>query len=204
MNAELHPLAADYLDRLLDETRRLPPRASRELLSDIEAHLAEATAPTMSEADVLTVLDRLGDPGEIVDAQAPRDIPSGRSHRGIHEWAAIFLLLLGGFIGGIGWVAGLVLLWSSGAWRTREKLVGTLVLPGGLSAFFIVLLVTPLSNGGTCEAIVNGFQGTTGPCGGPDILIIVELALLFLTPIGTAMYLARQADQTTSTITSTF
>jgi hypothetical protein len=48
------------------------------------------------------------------------------------EWAAIILLLLRGFIVGLGWVAGLVLLWSSRAWSTRDKWVGTLVVPGGL------------------------------------------------------------------------
>ena len=37
------------------------------------------------------------------------------------KWAAIILLLFGGFIFGVGWLAGLILLWSSRAWTTREK-----------------------------------------------------------------------------------
>jgi hypothetical protein len=43
----------------------------------------------------------------------------------LHEWSAIFLVLFGCLIGGIGWIAGLILLWSSNAWRTREKWLGS-------------------------------------------------------------------------------
>jgi hypothetical protein len=32
----------------------------------------------------------------------------------------------------IGWSVGLILLWASDAWTTRQKLLGTLVIPGGL------------------------------------------------------------------------
>jgi hypothetical protein len=88
----LHPLAEDYLDRLEHAARRLPRGERRELLEEIAAHLSEATDPEMSDAEALTVLDRLGDPDEIVEAQRP-DEPPRSDRRGIHEWAAIFLLL---------------------------------------------------------------------------------------------------------------
>jgi len=69
---------------------------------------------------VLGILDRLGDPADIVDAEqpvamAPVDLRSAR------EWGAIILLLLGGLIFGVGWIVGLILLWSSHAWSTAEK-----------------------------------------------------------------------------------
>jgi HAAS len=91
----LHPLAADYLERLERAARRLPRGERRDLVEEISAHLSEATNPDMSDAEALTVLDRLGDPEDIVEAQEP-DEPVGR--RGTHEWATIFLLLLGGFL----------------------------------------------------------------------------------------------------------
>jgi hypothetical protein len=91
----IHPLAADYLDRLEHAARRLPRGERRELVEEIGAHLAEAIEPGMSDAEALTVLDQLGDPEEIVDAQLP-DSPYDRDRRGVHEWGAIFLLLFGG------------------------------------------------------------------------------------------------------------
>lgn len=66
-----HPLVADYLRRLAEEARRLPDAQARELLSDIEAHLADAlggAGSTPTEAEIRQVLDRLGDPAELVDA----------------------------------------------------------------------------------------------------------------------------------------
>ncbi|HEY5195981.1 MAG TPA: hypothetical protein VIJ51_03025 [Solirubrobacteraceae bacterium] len=33
----------------------------------------------------------------------------------------------------MGWLVGLVLLWSSRLWTTREKLFGTLIVPGGIA-----------------------------------------------------------------------
>lgn len=128
----LHPLAADYLHRLERAARRLPRRDRRELVADVGSHLSETTYAGMSDAEALTVLDRLGEPEEIVEAEQPDAVVD--DGRGIQEWAAIILLLLGGFIFGVGWIVGLILLWSSRAWTTGQKLIGTLVVPGGLAA----------------------------------------------------------------------
>ena len=64
----------------------------------------------MSEAEVLSALERLGEPEEIVAAQLPVRVQSVTSTKGIQEWSAIILLLFGGFIFGVGWLLGLVLL----------------------------------------------------------------------------------------------
>jgi hypothetical protein len=48
------------------------------------------------------------------------------------EWSTIVLLLLGAFFVGIGWVVGVVALWRSRVWTVPEKLIGTLLWPGGL------------------------------------------------------------------------
>lgn len=73
MTALQHPLVVDYLSRLREETRRLPGGQARELYTDIETHLADALdrpghPPT--EAEVRQVLDRLGEPSELVDEAA--------------------------------------------------------------------------------------------------------------------------------------
>jgi hypothetical protein len=59
--------------------------------------------------------------------------------RGPQETAAIVLLLLGGFLWGVGWLAGVVLLWLSDAWSPRDKLLGTLVVPCGLALPLLVV-----------------------------------------------------------------
>ena len=79
--------------------------------------------------------------------------------RGTREWAAIFLLLFGGFALGIGWVVGLVLLWSSRAWSTLDKLVGTFVLPGGLAGSYVAFELgggrgAPASESSSCVKVV--------------------------------------------------
>ena len=55
------------------------------------------------------------------------------SKLGGYERSAILWLLLGGFVFGMGWVIGLFQLWGSGAWTTLDKLIGTLLWPGGLA-----------------------------------------------------------------------
>lgn len=203
---ELHPLAAAYLQRLRRAGRRLPRAVLRDLAGEIEAHLSEATDVDMSDPEVLTVLDRLGEPEAIIDAQQP--VIDSRSTR---EWAAIFLLLFGGFVFGIGWIAGLILLWSSRAWNLRDKWVGTLIWPGGLAAglFFASFVLagsaqvcssgpTVISVGGKTIHRAGAMQCSGGPSTGGLILAIVILAALVLAPVATSIYLARRATQTTT------
>jgi hypothetical protein len=192
----LHPLAAEYLHRLRRAGRRLPPGQLRELLVDIEGHLSEAIDPDASDAQALTVLDKLGEPEAIIAAETPQpdELPAGRRPR---EWAAIILLLAGGFIFGLGWVAGLVLLWSSRAWTTRDKWIGTLVIPGGLATSVLIGLY---AIGAPTKRLCYGFAGGGQHCtitGGqgnlPSVLGVAVFAVLVLAPIATSVYLARRA-----------
>ena len=74
--ATLHPLARDYLKRLKKAAAVLPPARRGELLAEIESHLSEALPAGASETEALNVLERLGEPAEIVAeagaGQAPR------------------------------------------------------------------------------------------------------------------------------------
>jgi hypothetical protein len=185
-----------YLKRLRVASRELPRPERRELRAQIEEHLRVAIAPDAGEAEVLTVLERLGAPEEIVAEQygtaaAPRGI-------GAQAVTAIVLLLVGGFMAGVGWIVGVVLLWSSHAWTTREKLIGTLVVPGGL--FGALLLAARMISGATkCLQTAGGVAGETATrCSGGsstavNVLGIAAFALLLLAPIGTAIYLSSRA-----------
>ena len=199
--SNLHPLATAYLQQVRREGRDLPGDRLAELLVDLEEHLSAAIPAGASDQDAREVLARFGDPGEIVAAERPESIgPAER--RGTREWAAIFLLLFGFVAAGVGWVVGVVLLWSSRAWTTKDKLIGTFVLPGGLLATALLLL---LALGRPRKAICT-HRGTSathyatsvvhctyGPSGGPSTLVSIALVLLALTPIATAVYLARRA-----------
>jgi uncharacterized membrane protein len=190
----LHPAAAAYLKRLRHASRRLPRDARQDLISDIEAHLHEAIEADTSEAEVLIVLDRLGSPDEIVAAQLSDTATPAGNARGTREWAAIILLLLGGFAGGVGWLIGLFLLWSSRAWATKDKLIGTLILPGGLAIVLVVGVLVASSE--TC----TGGTGIPARCtGGPSsahhIVALVLVAVAVLAPLATAVHLARRAQR---------
>jgi HAAS len=190
----LHPLAAKYLERLRRAGRRLPPERRRELLAEIEAHLSEAIDPSASDAQALTVLDKLGEPAAIIAAETP-DPDELPTRRGTTEWAAIILLLLGGFIFAVGWVAGLVLLWSSRAWTTLDKWIGTLVIPGGLATSVLIgLIAIGIPSKKFCHGIAGGVQHcTNAPGQSTPILGVAVFALLVLAPIAASVYLARRA-----------
>jgi HAAS domain-containing protein len=193
----LHPVATAYLQQVRREGRDLPGDRLAELLRDLEEHLSATIPADASEEDAREVLGRLGDPREIVEAERPESIgPAER--RGTREWMAVFLLLFGFIAAGVGWVVGVILLWRSRAWTTRDKLIGTLVLPGGLFATVLLLL---LALGRSRKAICTdyGSYGTSvvhctyGAGSGPSTLGSIALVLIALTPIATAIYLARRA-----------
>ena len=153
----LHPLAAEWLDRLRAAAGRLPASERADLVSEIEAHLAESIPPGASEAQVRDALDRLGDPDEIVAEAA--GAPELRSGRGTQEWVAVILLLVGGFALVVGWIVGVVLLWTSRAWTLRDKLIGTFVVPGGLAVGYVLFAFGALSGAQVCTQLKNAAAG---------------------------------------------
>ena len=136
MDASADRLVDEYLDRLEFELADLPRARRRELVDEIAEHIAEARAGgAESEAEVRTLLDRLGDPAEIAAEARGREAgptaPPAKSG-GTLEVFALILLLVGGIIVPLlGWVAGVVLLWMSGVWTVRDKLIGTFLIPEG-------------------------------------------------------------------------
>jgi uncharacterized membrane protein len=191
----MHPLATEWLDHLRAAAARLPASERAELVSELEAHLVESIPPGASEAQVRAALDRLGDPEAIVAEAA--GAPEGlRSRRGTQEWAAIILLLVGGFLFLIGWIVGLVLLWSSKAWTLRDKLIGTLVLPGGLLGSYVFFAFGALSAAQVCTQVGNQPEACKGGHStGVNLLLLAGLIASVVLPVLTAIYLARRADR---------
>jgi hypothetical protein len=212
----LHPLADDYLQQLQQAGRHLPPDRLCDLLSEIEGHLCEAIPPDASDHEALEVLGRLGPPGEIIEAEQPAAQPPA-DRRGLREWAAVILLPLGGFALGIGWLAGLILLWSSRLWTTRDKLIGTLIIPGGLATGLFVFLVLDVALAGSsgaqpplapvplrCRQFATGATHCHPTPGGTStaatVLYSALAVVLLLGPIVSAVYLARRAGKSSPSV----
>jgi hypothetical protein len=188
----LHPVATAYLRQVRREGRDLPGDRLAELLIDLEEHLSTAIPADATEEEAREVLARFGDPHEIIEAERP--VVSAK-RRGPREWAAICLLLFGFIVTGVGWLVGVVLLWRSRAWTVRDKLIGTLVLPGGLLATVVLLaLALGRAHKMVCTHYGTGVMHCTHVAGsGPSTFGSIALILLALTPIATAVYLARRA-----------
>jgi hypothetical protein len=203
MSTAADDAVADYLDDLRDALIGAPRPRRRELVAEIEAHIAQARAELHDPFDEIAVrnlLERLGDPAQIAAEElgtapataAPPAMPASPSSGGAwREPAAIVLLLFGAFVGGVGWLVGVVLLWASPRWTTGDKLVGTLLWPGGLTASFLAIAfyagesiqVTPC-----LEAATIG--GSTCADNGSSITTYVAVGAVALVPVLTAFFLA--------------
>lgn len=190
-----------YLHRLERELGALPRSKRAEIVDEIREHIDEAIAvdPPRTEADLRNLLDRIGDPSEIA-AEARDRFGIGVKAPGTKEVITVPLLLFGGvIIPVLGWIAGVVLLWLSDVWTTRDKLIGTFVVPGGLTAA-IAMLFLPASVQ-TCgqDFDARGHLISSTCTGGlpalTQTLLIVLFAVLLIAPIATTIYLSRRLGQ---------
>lgn len=194
-----HPIVRDYMRSLEQATAQLPPDERNEIQENIRMHLREELVRATSDADVRNILATLGDPYDIVGAQPGTDPRSGR---GALEIIAVVLLLIGAFVVPVvGWVVGVVLLWSSKAWSTGQKLLGTFVFPGGLGAVFFIWLVPVTLFSQSCSTLREATGGplhTVQACEStvaPPWLVIPVAVLVLLAPIVVAVYLLRVAGR---------
>ena len=240
MSTDDDRLVEDYLRELRNAAHGLPADRRDELIEEITAHIAEARQSDGSPLAVRNILDRLGDPADIVRAAADTPpgspawsgAPSSAGHpagqpatqpgrAGALELAAVLFLLLGGIvIPVLGWFVGVVLLWMSPRWTAKDKLLGTLVWPGGLLAPALLLVaggaagllatseticttanpdVAPVSSSQQTVAQTATHCTTSGGIGLPPWLVItLSLILLILAvagPLWTASRLLRRARQ---------
>ena len=248
MSTDDDQLVEDYLRELRNAARGLPADRRDELIEEITAHITEARQSDGSPLAVRNILDRLGDPADIVRAAADTPpgspawsgAPSSAGHpagqpatqpgrAGALELAAVLFLLLGGIvIPVLGWFIGVVLLWMSPRWTAKDKLLGTLVWPGGLLAPALLLVaggaagllatseticttanpdVAPVSSSQQTVAQTATHCTTSGGIGLPPWLVItLGLILLILAvagPLWTASRLLRRARQSPAEPVST-
>lgn len=196
-DTDLHPLARGYLDRLRVAARTLTVDEADDLVADIADHLREALPATPSEAEVRTVLDRLGTPQELVAAAGgPASTPaSGPAAAPPREprFGAVEVLALVGLVGAellfilwplaaLLWLAGLVLLAVSRVWSGRQKAWGLAALATGFPVAFTVLAIPVPSGTTVCEGVAGPDGSTVSSCvtegGWPDWAFTVVQVLL--------------------------
>jgi uncharacterized membrane protein len=180
-----------YLEQLDDELRAVPPPRRREVVTEISGHIAEAREELDAEtdADVLNILDRVGDPTEIaVDARERFGVRERQSNW--REVAALILLPFGALIIPVaGWFIGVFFLWISDAWTRGEKLIGTLIIPGGLALPFTLFAFVGMSSGQTCTLQAGGHWRCTGTGSTSSSAGIVLLVVLLVAPLCADLYL---------------
>ena len=116
-----------YLEEIERELERLPRTARREITAEIRSHLLEEwrRCDQQSTENLLNIINNFGEPREIaagyLEEYSGRPAASCRSNAPYPpSWLVIVLTV---FI----WPAGIILAWLSPAWRTRDKLIATLL-----------------------------------------------------------------------------
>jgi len=171
-------IVEQYLSDLRDALQSLSPNSARELVAEIEQHIAEgrATLEPGDEVGLRNLLERIGSPvalaSELQETEPSRSIST-------MDRATPWLIMLGGFAFGFGWLVGLYGLWSSRRWRIWDKLLGTFVWPGGL------LGTLYLFGASASSTACSGFQGAgqttpTMTCVHHGNLLVLPRALQFL------------------------
>lgn len=183
-DTDLHPLAQAYLGRLAESARSLPRDDAAELVADISDHLREALPATPSEAEVRTVLDRLGTPQELVTAAGGPATHPGAPPTREPRFGAVEILALVGLVGAellfvflplavLLWLAGVVLLAMSRVWSGVQKAWGLAALATGLPVVFTVLAL-PVSGGTTVCGSDVSTSTPDGPTGTPSVTCVTE------------------------------
>ena len=143
MTTKVDSLVDRYLKDLETELRGLPGNRRREILDEVGEHITQARADldAETEAAIRTVLERLGDPADIAAEARDRFGVQPEPARPASPWLEVLtlVLLVIPFIS----VVGLVLVWLSRLWTTRDKLIGTL-LALGVGALALAALSSPV------------------------------------------------------------
>jgi hypothetical protein len=197
---EADKLVWRYLAQLDAALRGVDASRREEILAEVHGHIEEGrTGLDPDDAtSVRTLLDKVGDPAAIA-AEAGAPPPGSRRWDAWAPWLIIF----GPVASGLGWIAGMFILWTSPTWSRRDQLIATFVPPAGLVALFFGL-VTALRAAAGCSGQVPALhasagcatKGVTLPLGVAILLAVVGLAAYLLPPI----HLMRTRRQQRSTL----
>jgi HAAS domain-containing protein len=189
MTTEVDALILRYLQDLEAELRDLPASRRQELMDEVGEHIATARAglDPETEAGVRSVLERLGDPADIAaEARERFGVPAAPATPATPWLEVIALVVL--VIPFLGWIVGVVLVWLSRRWTTRDKVIGTI---GGMS-WLLAGLGTIVASGAGGPVLEPGDPSVGLEPVGATTLGPIELllfALPFVLPVAAAIYL---------------
>jgi len=194
---EADRLVRRYLAQLDAALRSVDASRREEILAEVNGHIAEGRTGLDPDdaASVRTLLDRVGDPAAIA-AEAGASPPGSRRWDAWAPWLIIF----GPVASGLGWIAGMLILWTSPTWSRRDQLIATFVPLAGLVTLFFGLLTT-LRAAAACSGSGHASAGcaksvVTLPLGVAILLVVAGLAAHLLPPI----HLMRTRRQQRSTL----
>ena len=169
------------------------------MLDEVREHIAQARAEldSESEAAIRTLLDRLGEPSDIAAAARERFGVKPARAGALEIWTLIALV-----VPYIGWLIGGVLVWMSRVWRTRDKALTTILVPG----IWLLLFLSTVAVGAEGRTVVSGscrVEGKRTFCDHPPMtqpetsgtewVAAVLWVAVFVVPVATAIYLAIRA-----------
>jgi HAAS domain-containing protein len=184
---EADKLIQHYLTRLDAALQGVDASRRWEILAEVHEHIEEGRdgLDTDDAAGVRVLLARVGDPAAIA-AEAGAPPPDSRRWDAWAPWLIIF----GPVASGLGWIAGILLLWTSPIWSRSDKLIATFVPLVGLVAFFFGLL-TALAAAAACPGHAPALHAAAGcttsriplPPAAGILLAVAGLAIHLLPPI---------------------
>jgi len=184
---EADKLVRRYLAQLDAALRDVDAPRREEILAEVHEHIEEGRTglDPGDAASVRTLLDKVGDPAAIA-AEAGAPSPGSRRWDAWAPWLIIF----GPLASGLGWIAGMLILWTSPTWSRRDQLIATFVPPAGLVALFFGLVAVLRAASG-CSGHLPALHAPAGcsaerftlPLGVAILLVVVGLAAHLLPPI---------------------
>jgi hypothetical protein len=182
---EADRLIGRYLAQLNAALQGIDASRREELLAEVHGHIEQGRTGLDPDdaASVRTLLDRVGDPAAIA-AEAGAPPPGSRRWDAWAPWLIIF----GPVASGLGWIAGMLILWTSPTWSRRDQLIATFVPLAGLVALFFGLVAALRGAAGcpgptTLASTTCTTKGFTLPLGVAILLVVVGLAAHLLPPI---------------------
>jgi hypothetical protein len=183
---EADKLVRRYLTQLDTALQGVETSRRQEILAEVHEHIEEQRTGLDPDdtASVRTLLDKVGEPAAIA-AEAGAPPPGG----GRWDAWAPWLIIFGPVASGLGWIAGMLILWTSPTWSRRDQLIATFVPLAGLVALFFGLLAALRAAAG-CPGHVAlhasagcTTRGINLPLGVAILLAVAGLAAHLLPPI---------------------
>jgi hypothetical protein len=182
---EADKLVRRYLTQLDAALQGVEASRRQEILAEVHEHIEQERTELDPDdtAGVRALLSRVGEPAAIAAEAGAPPLGSGRWD----AWAP-WLIIFGPIASGLGWIAGMLILWPSPTWSQRDKVIATVVPLAGLVALFFGLVAAlggPAACPGHALHATAGCatKGITLPLGVAILLAVAGLAAHLLPPI---------------------